>query len=611
MLGWFKRLLIVSLTALGSFTLICAQPPSPKPPASDVTTLYTGTQLVILNVVVTDSHENPVRNLNASDFVVLEKGVPQQIKTFEEHTASASVAAAKPEPAALPGIFSNYAPIPHDGPLNILLFDALNTPITDQAFLRDQLKQYVNTVPPGANIAIFGLNSRLVLLQGFTSNSEVLKAAINGTTNKTSRLLEDAVGGVSPPMTASQALTQNSIDPAVLKILPALKTFETEQQSSQDNNRALITLDAFNQLARYLSNIPGRKNLIWFSGSFPISILPGTGDGNNFSAVVSAEEEFRQTVHLLTLSQVSVYPIDTRGVLTSPVLDPANRLVLYAIDPGKYAQDEDDFAQKSTNDRNTMLQIARDTGGRAYMNTNNLSQSVRRAIAAGSNYYTLIYSPTNLKWNGEFRTIEVKFQQKGLNLNLSYRRGYYADNPNAPQNRDTAIASHSPTKRDTMHAAMMPGAPEPTQIVFKVRVVPASPVVEDHLAPNNVNNPSAKTKGPYRRYAIDYAADPRAIFFKLSPEGNHLAAIRFVTYVYNRDGMLLTVVDNKTTADLTPSNYLETLKSGIPWHQEVSVPVKGDFLFRIGVHDLSRDRIGAVEIPVAMVENLRPASPLQ
>jgi hypothetical protein len=116
-------------------------------------------------------------------------------------------------------------------------------------------------------------------------------------------------------------------------------------------------------------------------------------------------------------------------------------------------------------------------------------------------------------------------------------------------------------------------------------------------------------KGPYRRYAIDFAADPRAILFKLSPEGNHQAAIRFVTYVYNRDGLLLTIVDDKASADLTPSNYLETLKTGVPWHQEVSVPAKGDFLLRIGVYDLGGDRIGAVEVPVAMVAALLPASP--
>ena len=57
-------------------------------------------------------------------------------------------------------------------------------------------------------------------------------------------------------------------------ILANLQQFEAEQQSFQLQLRARYTLDALNQLARYMSALPGRKNLIWFSGSFPVNILP-------------------------------------------------------------------------------------------------------------------------------------------------------------------------------------------------------------------------------------------------------------------------------------------------------------------------------------------------
>ncbi len=109
-------------------------------------------------------------------------------------------------------------------------------------------------------------------------------------------------------------------DPDAAMLLANLQQFEAEQQSFQLQLRARYTLDALNQLARYMSNLPGRKNLIWFSGSFPINILPDADLQNPFAVVASAEDEFRETVDLLARSQVAVYPIDARGLMTNPML---------------------------------------------------------------------------------------------------------------------------------------------------------------------------------------------------------------------------------------------------------------------------------------------------
>src|SRR6202040_835201 len=104
-----------------------------------------------------------------------------------------------------------------------------------------------------------------------------------------------------------------------------MRQFEAQQQSFQLQLRVKYTLDAMSQIARYLSSIPGRKNLIWFSGSFPISVLPDT-TGNlpdPFAVVADYEKEFRDTVNLLARSQVAVYPVDARGLTNAPVYDAA------------------------------------------------------------------------------------------------------------------------------------------------------------------------------------------------------------------------------------------------------------------------------------------------
>ena len=131
-----------------------------------VPTLKANTRIVVVDVVVTDSKQNAVRNLKATDFSLLEKGEPQTITHFEEHIAQSAATAAKlpPVPKLEPGTFTNYSLAPTDGPLNVLLLDSLNTPMKDQAVVRDQMMKYLKTARPGTRMAIFGLSSKLHLL---------------------------------------------------------------------------------------------------------------------------------------------------------------------------------------------------------------------------------------------------------------------------------------------------------------------------------------------------------------------------------------------------------------------------------------------------------------
>jgi len=157
-----------------------------------------------------------------------------------------------------------------------------------------------------------------------------------------------------------------------------------------------------------------------------------------------------------------------------------------------------------------------------------------------------------------------------------------------------------------MRVAMMYGAPDPTQITIKARVVPASTTPEDQLAEGNTLNPSSEVKGPYRRYAIDIAADPGSIHIEPASDGNYHATLQFLTYVYDQNGLLLNINDNAVRGNFSPEIYRQILHSGLPYHEEISVPLKGDYYLRIGLHDLTSNSIGALEVPVAAVKNLTP-----
>ena len=330
-------------------SVLFAQSPQPDSKPAATTTLKANTQLVIVDVTVTDAHRKPVHNLKASDFVVLEDNVSQNIKAFEEHAYISAPAVSVQPPPLPPGVFTNFSPVPSRGTLNVLLIDTLNTPLEDQAFVRSQIQQYLKNAPSGTRIAIFGLATHLYLLQGFTSNPEVLKAAVDRkSSSKPSPLLHDSVGGGNGDVPVSQQFDDAfGADPntaaGTTQALAQLKQFEAEQQSYELQLRAKYTLDSLNQLARYLSGLQGRKNLIWFSGSFPINILPDGSLSRPFAIVANSENEFRQTTALLSRSQVAVYPVDARGLVTSQTLNASTTTTsrYFRPDPSVFGKDSD------------------------------------------------------------------------------------------------------------------------------------------------------------------------------------------------------------------------------------------------------------------------------
>jgi VWFA-related protein len=567
-------------------------------------------QMVLEDVSVSDSHNNPVRGLKRDQFRIYEDGKLQQLKNFEEHTTPTAEEAAKfpPMPKLAPGVFTNYTPAPAVGAANVILLDTLNTPLQSQSYVRAQLLAYIKSMKPGTRVAIFGMNRELHLLQGFTSNPETLKAAMTGKKGDyhSSTLMENSVeGDLGTDTTASDAMTAAAgNDPSLTQAIAAIQQFEAEQQAYELQMRALYTLDSMNQLARYLAGIPGRKNLIWFSASFPVDLLPNGDLPDPFAVMGDSEDEFRETVTLLAHSHVAVFPVDARGLMVNPAMNAENTGMKYS-DNTKGKKDTQTFFDQTASEHSTMLQLADKTGGKAFINTNGLKDAVDKAVDSGSNYYTVGYYPPNHNWDGKYHSIVLKLDDP--KLKLTYRIGYYADDPNGPPNKRNApilvstihaVSDPARSPRATaLQAAMQFGAPEPTQIVMKVRAVPMGSKPEDAVADGN--EPDPKTRGPYQRYAIDYAADARHIQFLPNADGTFKVSLEFAVLVYDNQGKLYNSISKVAGADnVTAAKKATMLKSGMQFHQEISVPVKGDYYIRAGIHDRGSDAMGAVEMDV-------------
>lgn len=576
--------------------------------AAQVATLRAFSNLVVIDVVVTDSSKNPVHGLKASDFTLLENGKEQTIRHVEEHSAVTGVKQVALAPKLPSGLFSNISAAPSNGPVNVLLLDYLNTPLNAQANARKQLLDYLDKAPAGTRIAIFGMTTHLYMLQGFTSDMQVLKAAL--TTKKgapqVSDILSDAVNGGAMGTTAFADAVAQYAD-ATQEMMDDMERVDAQITSEEQNNRMLYTLNSFDQLSRYLVGIPGRKNVIWYSASFPLDVEPNLNERDGNDSVVRNDEAVRKMDNLMTRAQIAVYPVDARGLMTDPTYDIGNAL----SDGPTNAGGTMGFLNQTAQEHSTMDAMAEDTGGEAFYNTNGLTSAVGKAIEEGSNYYTLSYTPANVQWDERFRTVKVKVDNPNAK-NVSYRNGYYAIDPNDRNKLNASGAATAMAAPTTMVTAMMHGGPDPAEILFKVRIRPASTPPEPAVVASNKTNPDPKVKveGPFKEYGVDLVPDPHAVNCKLDANGNHHCALEIWSYVYDNNGKLLVTTGNRVFRMLTPPDYNKLLAGGMAFHQEISVPVNGVHFLRTAIHDLVSDRVGAVEIPVAQVARLEPLKEL-
>jgi hypothetical protein len=161
-----------------------------------------------------------------------------------------------------------------------------------------------------------------------------------------------------------------------------------------------------------------------------------------------------------------------------------------------------------------------------------------------------------------------------------------------------------PPSYSALRTAMLRGGPDPTEIIFAATVRPTSTDSENELAAGN--KATAKTKGPYRRYAVQFGIDAHDVECAATPDGIHQCAFDAVIFVYDADGTLLNSQSIGLNAKIPADKYASILQTGIRFSQQISVPLKGETFLRIGVHDATTNRVGAVELPVAAVSKLEP-----
>ena len=487
-------------------------------------------------------------------------------------------------------------------------------------------------------MAMFAMGLGLHFIQGFTDDPALLMAALNNKKNnevESSMMIkgQDETNAQAEVVGMMEAPTPAGGSTASPEMISAFKEFLAEQDTSENFDRGFVTLANLQRLATFLTAFPGRKNVIWFTESIPpfLSIGSGPDAVATMASDPGLEAEYKKTMNMLAAARMALYPVDARGVATTAFYQADNKLpstitAPYQItgddsnptqigkDPtvsptpnaaGAQVSNGNDEATKRNSDQMMQEIFAQDSGGKAFANTNGLSQVIDNISAASNDFYTLSYTPANPKMDGGFRKIEVKVGDG--KYALSYRRGYFALDSDLPgaaiteRNQEIKkLAAQNPGAVDPLLAFMELGMPQSTQIIYKTRVQPLPPGAGSSSTSNDA------AQGQQTTYGVDFLVDLNDLDLKLNPDGNHEGKLNISLIVYDRYGKVVSRKDHLVGLSIKPDAYAVFESSGLQLHAEIGAP-KGNLWLRTGVYDQASQKVGTLEIPLGAVKPLETA----
>jgi VWFA-related protein len=577
--------------------LVTAQQPSP-PPKDPGLVLRVTTRMVLVDAIVLNKEGHPVKGLTSHDFTVTEDGVRQSIASFSERDSEHANAA--PLPVLPPHVTTNRPAVTQtnaeNGTVAVLLLDGLNTPAQNQIYVKQQMLTFLaRQYDPNTRLAVIALTNKLTVLQDFTQDPLLLRAALGRHLAETPALARSGgqretpsasvpAATVNLPAQATGGPTGSGPDPGLPATLAAggssasifediaymMDRFERESENFSRDTRISTTLSALEQIARFMSGQNGRKVLLWFSTGFPFSVV-----GDSPSAMEAERnygDQIRRTINLLNDAHVATYTIDAGGLAPESLGDPslsgrdAEGKIHLGIDANR-ALSGDAFQRFSTHD--ALETIARDTGGRYFGNRNDLDQAIQSALRESSSYYMLGYYPSQKKWDGKFRNIKLQVDRQGTQLR--YRRGYFAVNPSdwRKDNGERMLA-----------AALTANSLPSTEVTFMARALPPQP---DSDA------------------VVEFAVDPSTLSFQTEAGNLHYCMLQFEVQAFTPEGKRVKAEVQTAEASLPEPTFERVSKQELP----MSVPIRlapGKYILRLGVRDNLTGLFGtadlALEVPV-------------
>jgi VWFA-related protein len=366
-------------------------------------TLRTETEVVLVNVTVRDKNGAFVRDLKATDFTLLEDGKPQQIISLDTENTDSVITSETPNVELLgnlttPGPATAPAPpqpeLLQDRRLIVLFFDLSSMQTEEVERAAKSALEYVDKqMAPADMVAVVTLSNSLNVDLDFTSDREELKGVLQAFDPGSGEAFAETAVAEAEVAADSGTFTADDTE---------YNVFNTDRR-----------LQALRTLAESLAKVQQRKSLLYFSSG-----MQRTGIEN--------QSELRAAVNAAVRANLAFYPVDVRGL--QAIVPGGEARSASARGTAAYSgqamarQYDSNFASQET-----LVTLAADTGGKAFLDSNDFQPAFTQVHEDTSFYYLLGYRSTNPVRDGRFRRITVRVSRADLkDAKLDFRRGYYA-----------------------------------------------------------------------------------------------------------------------------------------------------------------------------------------
>ncbi len=362
-------------------------------------------ELVLVNVTVRDKSGNLVRDLKPEDFTVLEDNKPQKVATFDvENTESVqqvpmqqanllSVPATKAKTSADAPAASAQESAIKDRRLIVLFFD-LSSMQPDEIERSAQAAQdyLAKQMEPADLVSIVSLGDTITVNQDFTSDRDKLQAVLQGFNSGAGAGFElGSTGTTESTADTGQSFTVDDTE---------YNIFNTDRR-----------LQALRAVAEQVANVPQKKSLIYFSSG-----MQRTGIEN--------QSQLRAAINAAVLANLSIYTMDIRGLQALPPGGEAQSASLRGTSAYS-GRSQMNALDSNFQTQETLVTLAADTGGKAFLDSNDFGRVFKGVQDDTSMYYLLGYHSTNTAKDGKYRRITVTVNRP--NVKVDFRRGYYAE----------------------------------------------------------------------------------------------------------------------------------------------------------------------------------------
>jgi len=548
-----------------------SQQPSPQqsspqqPDTSDDDVVKISTNLVQVDVIVTDKSGKPVTDLKPEEVQIFEDGRPQKITHFSYVVADSSTPA--PRPKANAPVDKNALPAPAGPPPAIrpdqirrtiaLIVDDLGLSFQSIYFVRRALKKFVDEqMQPGDLVAIIRTGGGIGALQQFTADKRQLYSAIDHL-----KWFASGRSGITP--FAPLEDTSGQSDEA--------QAADADLNEFRADTFAVGTLGAVRSVVDGLRDLPGRKSILLISDGFQIY------SRDDPARTYRAKEALQRLVDQAGRAAVVIYTMNATGLQT---------LGLSAAD-NVGGRSPDQLSQALTNRRNAAFDtqeglndLAKETGGIAIHNTNDLGGGIRRVMDDQKGYYLIGYRPDDSTFDAKtgrrkFHKLTGKVTRAGK-YNFRSRNGFYGIT-----DEEIKTATNTPQRQ-----------------IIKALISPFSSAgVRVHLTSLFANDAKA---GSLMRSMLHINCND--LSFTDLADGWRQAEFDVVALTFGENGGVVTEPTSRTyKLRVRGPDYQAVLKEGLVYFLTVPMKKSGAYQLRAAVRDHGSERVGSasqfIEVP--------------